>query len=221
MVQLNSINEEPVHSKCLSNFPLDDLNFTLSYDQTDQINNFSISNSEAESSDTESWSTDSFSSDQSDNADANFLFSASTDEENSEEAPIYKNAIITVAQFNLLLTLFISRFSLSKICSEQLLKLVIFLLPKPNKICKSVSKLYLNNNIKKPIKKIVCSTCWEEKGVLKSRCKNDLCVFDNKDTQLEVFYLDSTQQLESILKRKKQTILKYKNVGNIFFILKT
>jgi hypothetical protein len=121
-----------------------------------------------------------------------------------------------MSQFNLLLTLFITRFLLSKICSEELLKLIIFLLPKPNKITKSVAKLYSNKNNKMPIKKIVCSNCWDLKNELDARCKNSSCVFDDKvalkDTQLEVFYLDPVQQLESILKREKQTMLKYKKL---------
>ena len=70
---------------------------------------------------------------------------------------IYENATIKTSQFNLLLSLFISRYSLSKKCSKELLKLISFLLPQPNKVCKTVEKLYVNHNLNTPVKKYVCA----------------------------------------------------------------
>ncbi len=49
---------------------------------------------------------------------------------------IYENATLKISQFNFLMTLFISRFSLRKKCSKDLLKLIGFLLPQPHKIKK-------------------------------------------------------------------------------------
>lgn len=47
-------------------------------------------------------------------------------------------------------------------------------------------------------------------------CDNAICIFNVKnklkETGLEVIHLDTTQQLESILKREKLSIIKYKNV---------
>ena len=49
---------------------------------------------------------------------------------------IFENSCIKISQFNLRLTLFISRFSFRKKCSKELLKLILYLLPKPSKIKK-------------------------------------------------------------------------------------
>ena len=83
----------------------------------------------------------------------------------------------------------------------------------------SVDKLYINNNINKPIKKIVCSGCWEIKSNIDIHCENESCLFNKnktiKESGLEVIYLDATQQLDSIIKREKLTILNYKTVKKI------
>ena len=130
---------------------------------------------------------------------------------------IFENSSVKISQFNLLLTLFISRFSLSIKCSKELLKLIVFLLPKPSKIKKSIETLYINNGVNKPIKKFVCSGCWKDKKNIDIHCENSSCIFNNKSSSLkesglEVLYLNSQRQLESILKREKSTILKYKTV---------
>ncbi len=132
---------------------------------------------------------------------------------------IYSDANLKLSQFNLLLSLFISRYSLSKKCSKELLKLLSFLLPTPNKISKTVEKLYANHNSNKPIKKFVCSCCWNAKESIDSCCENVLCAYYQgasvslKENGLEVLYLDTSQQLESILKRERLTIIKYKTVN--------
>ncbi len=134
---------------------------------------------------------------------------------------IYENATIKTSQFNLLLSLFISRFSLSKKCSKELLKLISFLLPQPNKVCKTVEKLYANHNLNTPVKKYVCAGCWKSKANVESCCENTLCMYNQgtassiKENGLEVLYLDASQQLESILKRERSTIIKYKAVSVI------
>ncbi len=129
---------------------------------------------------------------------------------------IYENASLKKSQFNILLTLFITRHSLNQKCSKDLLKLICFLLPQPNKISKSVEKLYINHDVTKPVKKFVCSGCWKTKTNIDSHCENADCIFNQrttvKESGLEVLYLDASQQLASILKREKLTILKYKNV---------
>jgi hypothetical protein len=133
-----------------------------------------------------------------------------------EDYFIYENSPMKISQFNLLLTLFISRFSLSKKCCKELLKLIVLLLPKPHRIKKSVENLYFNNEINKPIQKYVCSGCWVVKPTIDIQCKNTSCIFKKnirlKESGLDVLYLDASQQLESILKREKSTILKYKTV---------
>ena len=57
----------------------------------------------------------------------------------------------------------------------------------------------------------------ENKKSIEIHCENSFCVFNKKsnlnETGLEVLYLDASQQLESILKREKSTILKYKTVS--------
>jgi len=79
-----------------------------------------------ESSETsEELTSDSFSSDNSE-VEPDFVLT-DIDEDNYEDCPIYQSSATRMSQFNLLLTLFITRFSLSKICSEELLKLIIFL----------------------------------------------------------------------------------------------
>jgi len=129
---------------------------------------------------------------------------------------IYENATLKISQFNFLMTLFISRFSLSKKCSKDLLKLICFLLPQPHKIKKNIEKLYRYHDIKKTLKEIVCSSCWTPKINVNSHCENKDCSFNNcsnvNESGLEVFYLDTTLQLEAILKREGANILKYKNV---------
>jgi hypothetical protein len=56
---------------------------------------------------------------------------------------------------------------LNKKCSKELLKLIVYLPPKPSKIKKNLESLYINNGVNKPIKKFVCSGCWKVKKVLK------------------------------------------------------
>jgi hypothetical protein len=153
----------------------------------------------------------------------NSFMEDSEDDENENNSKdysddfIFENSSIKISQFNLLLTLFISRFSLSKKCSKELLKLIVYLLPKPSKIKKNLESLYINNGVNKPIKKFVCSGCWKVKKSIEIHCENSFCVFNKKsnlnETGLEVLYLDASQQLESILKREKSTILKYKTVS--------
>jgi hypothetical protein len=69
----------------------------------------------------------------------NSFMEDSEDDENENNSKdysddfIFENSSIKISQFNLLLTLFISRFSLSKKCSKELLKLIVYLLPKPSK----------------------------------------------------------------------------------------
>ncbi len=46
--------------------------------------------------------------------------------------------------------MFKSRFSLSKKCSTDFLKLIYFIIPQPNKISKNVDKLYINHDLIKP-----------------------------------------------------------------------
>lgn len=100
------------------------------------------------------------------------------------------------------------------------LKLIAFLLPQSNKIRKSVEKLYINRTVTKPVKKYVCSGCWNAKLDTDAHCDNNSCIYNQrtnvKETGLEVLYLDASQQLGSILKREKLTIQKYKNVILIF-----
>jgi hypothetical protein len=73
-----------------------------------------------------------------------------------------------------------------------------------------------NNEINKPIQKYVGSGCWVVKPTIDIQCENTSCIFKKnirlKESGLEVMYLDASQQLESILKREKSTILKYKTV---------
>ncbi len=130
---------------------------------------------------------------------------------------IYENATMKVSQFNFLLSLFISRFSLSKKCSKELLKLIYFILPQPNKISKNVDKLYINHDLKKPLKQIVRSGCWKPKLSVDSACDDKDCVYNNnlniKESGLEVYYLDTSTQLELIIKREAPTILKYAEVS--------
>jgi hypothetical protein len=189
----------------------------LSDDQSHQnivvLNNDQIDQSQSELDEKESDEILSSNSSIEDSADESYEEQSN---ENSDQA-IYENSSVKISQFNLLLTLFISRFSLSKKCSKELLKLIVFLLPKPTKIKKSVETLYINNGVNKPIKKFVCSGCWVDKKSIDIHCENSSCIFSNKrnslkESGLEILYLNSQQQLESILKREKSTILKYKTV---------
>ena len=77
--------------------------------------------------------------------------------------------------------------------------------------------MYINTGVNKPIKIFVCSGCWEVKKSIEIHCENSFCVLNKKsnlnETGLEVLYFDASQQSESILKREKSTILKYKTVS--------
>jgi hypothetical protein len=113
-----------------------------------------------------------------------------------------------ISQFNFLLSLIISRFSLSKKCSKELLKLIYFIVPQPNKISKNLNKLYINHNLKKPIKKIVCSGCWKPKLNVDLRCEYKGCVYNNisniTEPGLEVFISIQRHNWSLYLKDKHQ-----------------
>jgi hypothetical protein len=72
--------------------------------------------------------------------------------------------------------LFKSRFSLSKKCSTDILKLIYFIIPQPNKISKNVDKLYINHDLIKPLKQIVCSGYWKLKFIVDNVCNDQVCV---------------------------------------------
>ena len=198
--------DEEIQNSLISS-PIEEIN---DFDNNDCGSTDTTCSSEAELS-------DSFTSNDSlENDSKNGETIETNDTEDTLDHLIYESSSIKISQFNLLLSLFISRFKLSKLCSNVLLKLIAVILPQPNKVTKKMENLYVNNNSTKTVKKFVGSGCWMVKTDLDVHCDNAICIFNVKnklkETGLEVIHLDTTQQLESILKREKLSIIKYKNV---------
>ena len=134
-----------------------------------------------------------------------------------EKNLIYDDALLTVFEFKLLISIFISRYGLNGNCSEALLKLFSKILPQPNRVKQNMLQETIIDLSKGYIKEVFCNRCLKSRQNSKF-CLNEECVLFNKKSGIqeqEIFYFDTKKQIENILERESIAL---DNFVAVFFI---
>ena len=184
----------------------------------DQISQVFESENEINST---SFSFESKSSEETNDSDDNILVEQSPKYETEKlNDYIFDSSLISSKDFNLLLTLFTSRFNLSFKCVDELLKLIKFVLPEPNYLSSNFNSIIKPIELsKKYVQEYLCSSCWSAKNNQNSSCINNKCALYECDCSLqtdctiELFIFDINEQLNEIIITEEQTMISYQIVN--------
>jgi hypothetical protein len=114
-----------------------------------------------------------------------------------------------------MVSLFVSTYKLNDACAKDLLKIFSIVLPQPNKVKRNINKLRfdLNEDTNDNKTEIICEKCWTIKNDY-GPCLNTRCSISNKEPNSgEIFYFNVPKQLDQILKREAECLVRYKNVN--------
>ena len=137
-----------------------------------------------------------------------------------KEDYIYEGSHLTISEFNLIMSLFMSRFGLTNQCMNSLLKVIRFILPDSNRTPANLQKMKNEMSVKKSYRsETVCMRCFNIKTNMDSLCTNEDCIYSNSTqmepskTSNEIVYFDAHSQLTEIIKRENNCIEKYYHVS--------
>jgi hypothetical protein len=128
---------------------------------------------------------------------------------------IYETSKLTIENFYLIVSLFRCRYKLSDNCVIELLKLICFLLPNPNKVKANLNKLNFGDDADHAfLSKLVCNNCWKPLSNITKHCENRGCrsheLYKSHkvpvDAFSDVFFFDAEQQLKEICLKQAEFI---------------